>query len=76
MKLTFEQHFMSPSDFAKSLPVKEVVNSSIPLPTSLPKKDIPWAQVLLIAGLTIGIIAVGVHINESIQEKKRREKIS
>jgi hypothetical protein len=72
MKLSIEQHFMTPFELANSLPkkLKQPSPSSIQVESS--SNDFPLGKVLFWTGVTIGVFYIGKKIYDQIQEDKKR----
>jgi hypothetical protein len=75
MKLSFEQHFMTPVELANSIPKKVSQPAPSPMRIESTGGDIPLGQILLYAGLTIGAIYLAIKIYENNQRNKERDRL-
>lgn len=74
MKLSFEQHFMTPVELASSLPKKVMQAPQPSIQVESSGNEFPWGKVLLWTGLTIGAIYLGKKVCDQIQENKKQDK--
>ena len=69
MKLSIEQHFMSPAELINSIPKK-----AIDLPTRIidpvsPSREFPLVKFLIVTGVLIGVVYIGHEIYDYHQKK-------
>jgi len=73
MKLSIEQHFMAPAELVNLIPKK-----AIDLPTRIidpvsTNNDFPLLRILMVTGVSIGLVYVGYKIYDNYQKKKLEE---
>jgi uncharacterized membrane protein YebE (DUF533 family) len=73
MKLSIEQHFMSPAELINSIPKKAIVAPPQIINTVSPGNEFPLARILMVAGVSIGLVYVGYKIYDNYQKKKLEE---
>ena len=73
MKLSIEQHFMAPAELINSIPKKAIdlpIRIIDPVSTS---NDFPLVKILMVTGVSIGLVYVGYKIYDNYQKKKLEE---
>lgn len=70
MKLSIEQHFMAPAELIKSIPKKAIVVPPQIINTVSPRNEFPLAKILMVAGVSIGVLYIGYKIYDNYQKKE------
>ena len=73
MKLSIEQHFMAPAELINSIPKKAIVLPPQIINTVSPSNEFPLAKILIVAGVSIGLVYVGYKIYDNYQKLKLEE---